>query len=223
MFTLRALIAAAVATVSLAAPARADEIRPAGWLERGEFVADDAGVTFVADVQRGRRGGRWFRLDGSEGHIFYGLGGHPATDWFWPNHVASSFVWEIVNASPGGTSYMLRYQDAAAYTTGFARVGAMVALGSLAATLGGVGYNLTNATREMQPVFFLGTGAGLLAGVGLWAGAGAAAASNEALLDQALDAYNRDLAGRRRRNAGYAPDAVPASRPAAGDGAATQP
>ncbi|MEB3327960.1 MAG: hypothetical protein VKQ33_01875 [Candidatus Sericytochromatia bacterium] len=201
MFTLRGLIVTALLTSALAWPARADDIRPAGWLERGEFVARDEEVAYVPDAQRGRRGGRWFRLDGSEGHVFYGLGGHPGTDWLWPNHVASPFVWEIVSASPGGTSYLLRYQDAAAYTTGLARVGTLVALGSLAATLGGVGYNLTNATREMQPVFFVGTGAALLAGVGLWAGATAAASSNEALLDQALDAYNRDLAGRRRRQA----------------------
>jgi len=130
--------------------------------------------------------------------------------------VASSFVWEIVSASPGGTSYMLRYQDAAAYTTGFARVGALVTFASLGAVLGGVGYNLTNATREMQPGFFVGAGGALLAGLGLWAGASAAGGSSEALLDQAIDAYNRDLAGRRRRNAGYPPTSHPVEAPVAG-------
>lgn len=189
----------AAAVTAVAPPAAAAEVRPQGYLERGVLESTDQGVLFVADSERGQRGGRWFRLEGSEMQVFYGLGGTPGTDWLWPTHTVSPAVWEIVNASPGGLNYLQRYQDAAAYTTGFARAGMLVMLGGLGALGYGLAYNLTNSTREMQPAWFIGSGAALGAGMLLWGSTQAAAATNEALLDQAIDAYNREMAGRRRR------------------------
>ena len=194
------LAASLVATAT--APTLAAEVRPQGYLERGVLEWSDQGVIFVADSERGQRGGRWFRLEGSEMQVFYGLGGHPSTDWIWPTHTVSSSVWEIVNASPGGLNNLQRYQDAANYTQGFARAGMLVMIGGLGALGYGLIYNLTNAStppREMQPVWFISSAAALGAGLLLWGGSSAAAGTNEAMLDQAIDAYNREMAGRRRR------------------------
>jgi hypothetical protein len=196
-----AFLAAALLAFA-APPALAAEVRPQGYLERGVLEWTDQGVIFVPDAERGQRGGRWFRLEGSEMSVFYGLGGTPGTDWIWPNHTVNSSVWEIINASPGGLNYLSRYQDAANYTTGFARAGMLVMLGGLGAIGYGLIYNFTNNTdppREMQPVFFIASAAALGAGLLLWGGAQASAGTNEALLDQAIDAYNREMAGRRRR------------------------
>lgn len=176
-----------------------NEPRPAAYIERGELQTVEDELTFVSDAERGERGGHWFRLGGQASSVFYCKGSHPATDWIWPNHQVSQAVWEIVRLSPGGSNYLMHYQEAAEYTTGFARLGVLGTLVALGATGGGLAYNLTNAAREMQPVFFVGTGLLAVAGLGLWAGATAAASSNEALLDQALDAYNRELAARRNQ------------------------
>lgn len=190
-------------------PAAAAEVRPQGYLERGVLEWTDGGVQFVSDSERMQRGGHWFRLEGSEMQVFYGLGGHPNVDWLWPTHTVSPAVWEIVNAFPGGLSYMMRYQDAATYTTGFARAGYLVMYGAAGALIGGLAYNLTNPTREMQPVWFAASAGVLGAGILLAAGAGAGAATNESLLDQALDAYNREMAGRRRRGPTLNPYGAP--------------
>ncbi len=191
------LAAALVATA--ASPAFAADVRPQGYLERGVLEWTDQGVLFIADSERGQRGGRWFRLEGSEMQVFYGLGGNPSTDWIWPTHTVNPSVWEIVNASPGGLNYLHRYQDAATYTTGFARAGMLVMLGGLGSLAYGLIYNLTSTTREMQPAWYIGSGAAFGAGLLLWGSTQAAAGTNEALLDSALDAYNREMAGRRRR------------------------
>ncbi|MEB3197049.1 MAG: hypothetical protein VKP62_07570 [Candidatus Sericytochromatia bacterium] len=182
-------------------PSWASDVRPSAYLERGEYVTFDNGTVFVADGERGSRGGHWFRVAGQESSVFYGLGSHPVTDWIWPNHGVSPAVWDLVAVSAAGASYLTRYQEMAGHTTGFARIGALVGLGGLAGTAGGLAYNLTNATREMQPIFFVATALTALAGFGFWAGAAATAHSNEALLDQALEAYNREWAGRRNPRA----------------------
>lgn len=176
-----------------------DAVRPSGFLERGQMVAGEAGAVFLPDQESGQHGGRYFRLSGSELGIFYGLGSHPSIDWIWPNHRVYAAVAQIVDASPAGLRLLTQYEGIADYTQGFARAGSLVALAGLGASLGGLGYNLLPGnTREMQPVFFLGTGGAFAAGLLLFMGAQLAASSNEALLDQAIDAYNRDMAGRRR-------------------------
>jgi hypothetical protein len=190
------------AIVSLGGPLPAfanSDVRPSTYIERGEFQTIGEEVAFVSDEERGVRGGHWFRLGGQASSVFYCKGSHPATDWIWPNHKVSQAVWEIVRLSTGGANYLMHYQEAAEYTTGLARIGVLASLAGVAATGGGLAYNLTNATREMQPIFFAGTALLTLGGLALWGGATAAASSNEALLDQALEAYNRELASRRNQ------------------------
>lgn len=196
-----ALLTSLVLVASLAAPAQAVEVRPQGYLERGVLEWTDQGVVFMPDSERGQRGGRWFRLEGSEMQIFYGLGGSTGTDWLWPTHTVSSAVWDIISASPGGVNYLSRYQDGANYTQGFARAGSLVMYTGLLGAIGGFIYNLTltNSTRELNPIWYLGAAGVFAAGLGIYAGASAGAGTNEALLDQAIDAYNREMAGRRRR------------------------
>lgn len=203
------LLAASLLTAAL--PAQAAEIRPQGFLERGILEWTDQGVVFVPDAERGQRGGRWFRLEGSEMQVFYGLGGSPSTDWLWPSHTVSSAVWDIVSASPGGVNYLMRYQDGANYTSGFARAGWIVMIVGLGSAIGGFIYNLslTSSTRELNPLWYAGAGGVFAAGLGVYGGAQAGAATNEALLDQAIDAYNREMSGRRRRGPTTNPYAPP--------------
>lgn len=195
----RGLLAVALCFLTASPASASSEPRPSTYIERGELQTIEDELTFVSDAERGERGGHWFRLGGQASSVFYCKGSHPATDWIWPNHKVSQAVWEIVRLSPGGSNYLMHYQEAAEYTTGFARIGVLATVAGLGAAGGGLAYNLTNATREMQPLFFVGAGLAALAGLGLWAGATAAASSNEALLDQALDAYNRELAARRNQ------------------------
>lgn len=189
-----------VTALAWAKPALAlDAVRPSGYLERGQMLSGEGGPVFVPDSESGNHGGRYFRLSGSELGIFYGLGSHPSIDWFWPNHRVYTPVAQIIDASPAGLQLLTRYEAGADYTQGFARAGAIITFLALGATLGGFAYNLLPGnTREMQPIYFLGTGAGALAGLTLLTGSQLSASSNEALLNQAIDAYNRDMAGRRR-------------------------
>ena len=96
-------------SLALARPAVAlDAVRPSGFLERGQMVGSESGPVFVPDAESGTRGGRFFRLSGSELGIFYGLGSHPSIDWFWPNHRVYPAVAQIVDASPAGLRSLCR-------------------------------------------------------------------------------------------------------------------
>jgi hypothetical protein len=198
---LKRLLASTLAAVLLATPAYAVDVRPQGYLERGTMQQTEEGLMFVPDAERGQHGGRFFRLSGSDMGVFYGLGGNPNTDWLWPSHHTYPALKDIIEASPTGLSNLNRYDDGAEYTQGFSRVGWLLLVGGVGALLGGLVYNLIpNNKREMQPIWF-GVSGGV-AGLGLvtYGWSQGLAWQNEALLDQAVEAYNRDMAGKRRRN-----------------------
>lgn len=158
----------------------------------------DDGYVFVPDADRGVHGGRYFRLSGSDLGIFYGLGSYPSVDWFWPSHHTYPALKDILEASPTGLSDLNRYEDGAEYTQGFSRVGWMLLIGGVGALLGGLGYNfLPNNPREMQPIWFGAAGGVAAVGLFTYVFSQSLASQNEALLDQAIAAYNRDMAGRR--------------------------
>lgn len=190
-------------------PAFALDVRQQGYLERGTMQTTERGYEFVPDAPSGRFGGRYFRLSGSDDYVFYGLGGHPSIDWLWPTHKVNRSTWEIISASSGGLNFLERYQDTAEYTQGFARAGWIVMIGGFAALMGGLVYNLVPGnTREMQPIWFGVTGGIGAAGLVIWGGASSGAITNEALLDTSIDAYNREMAGRRRRAPLFVPPAI---------------
>jgi hypothetical protein len=197
--------------VSLAA-----DVRPQGFLERGTMMQTDDGYVFVSDADRNAHGGRFFRLSGSDIGVFYGLGSHPSVDWLWPSHHTYSGLKEIIEASPGGLSHLNRYEDGAEYTQGFSRAGWLLMVGGIGALLGGLVYNLIpNNTREMQPVWFGATAGVGAVGLSMFIFSQSLANQNEALLDQAIEAYNRDMAGKRGR-VGFPtppPGAFPPSSP----------
>jgi hypothetical protein len=178
----------------------AADVRPQGYLERGTMMQTDEGYVFVSDADRNAHGGRFFRLSGSDIGVFYGLGSHPSVDWLWPSHHTYSGLKEIIEASPGGLSHLNRYEDGAEYTQGFSRAGWLLMVGGIGALLGGLAYNLIpNNTREMQPVWFGATAGIGTVGLATFFFSQSLANQNEALLDQAIEAYNRDMAGKRGR------------------------
>lgn len=202
---LSAFLLASTLVASLAAPALAADVRPEGYLERGTMGYTDEGYVFIPDADHGAHGGRFFRLSGSDVGVFYGLGSFPSVDWIWPSHHTYPALRDIIEASPGGLSALNRYEDGAEYTQGFSRIGWLIMVGGLGALLGGLGYNLVPGnTREMQPIWF-GASAGVAAlGIATYVFSQSLASQNEALLDEAIQDYNRDMAGRRARNR-YAP------------------
>ena len=193
-------------SVLFAAPAFALDVRPQGYLERGTMQNTDEGYVFVPDAERRAHGGRYFRLSGSDLGVFYGLGSYENVDWIWPSHHIYPSLRDIIEASPSGLSNLQRYEDGAEYTQGYSRAGALLMYGGIASVLGGLVYNLIpNNTREMQPVWFAGSaGVGAL-GLAVFIFSQSLASQNEALLDQAIEAYNRDMAGRRARTQYMAP------------------
>lgn len=192
-------------TAGAAAPAFAIDVRPQGYLERGTMQQTDEGYLFVPDAERNAHGGRYFRLSGSDVGVFYGLGSYPSVDWIWPSHHTYPALRDIIEASPAGLSDLNRYEDGAEYTQGFSRAGWLLLMGGLGALLGGLVYNFVpNNPREMQPIWFGVSGGVAAVGLSTFIFSQSLASQNEALLDQAIEAYNRDMAGRRMRNQ-YAP------------------
>lgn len=208
----RSIALALAASLVTASPAFALDVRPSGYLERGQLDRTEAGLRFIPDSESGGQNGRYFRVGGHDLLVTYGLGNHPVADWVWPSYHLKAHVRDLVVVSPGGLSRLVRYEEAQGYAEGFARVGALILGGAIATAIGGLGYNfMPGNAREMTPGFWYATGGALTAGlltVGLsnWA-----AHDNLTMLDEAIAAYNRDMAGKRRlvipRPAGGAPTA----------------
>lgn len=187
----------------LAAPAPAlaqSAPRSPGYLERGTLVdTDEGGKRFVPDAESGEKHGRYFRVGGSDRMIFYGIGSHPVADRFWPSFGVRPPLRDVVSASPAGLDRLLQYKDAQVGVEGVVQGGYLVFWGGLLATAGGLAYNFYPGNpREMQPLFLVGTGVAAVAGLVTFIGATAAANENQRLLDAAIEAYNKDLAGRRK-------------------------
>jgi hypothetical protein len=204
MTLVRLSLAAALAAPMLAAPfvvepARASDIRPIGYLERGTLQPSETGPTFVPDSATNATGGRYFRLGGLDETAFYGLGTNPGFDWFWPSYHTQSRLREVLRVSPGATNYLDRYEQAQEYTQNWARIGVMVTVGSVLTAVGGLAYSLIPSNpREMAPGFYFATGGAAAAGLALWGGSSVVASDNQGLLDRAIQNYNRDMAGRRK-------------------------
>jgi hypothetical protein len=199
MTLVRTILATALVAPMLAAPAFASDIRPIGYLERGTLQPSETGPTFVPDSATNATGGRYFRLGGLDETAFYGVGTNPGFDWFWPSYHTQSRLREILRVSPGATNYLDRYEQAQDYTQNWARIGVVVAMGSVLTAAGGLAYSLipTNP-REMAPGFYVATGGAAAAGLALWGGSSVVANDNQGLLDRAIQSYNRDMAGRRK-------------------------
>lgn len=193
------LAALGLLLLPLAAPAAAIDVRPSGYLERGQLERDEAGMRFVPDSESGGRNGRYFRVGGHDLLVTYGLGNHPVSDWIWPSYHLKAHVRDLVVVSPGGLNRLVNYEEAQGYAEGFARVGALVLWGALATAAGGLTYNLLPGNaREMTPGFWYATGGAVAAGALTLGLSGWAAHDNFAMLDDAIAAYNRDMAGKRR-------------------------
>lgn len=196
---MKRFIAALTILPFLAAPAQAIDIRPSGYLERGSLERTEAGMRFVPDAESGARNGRYFRVGGHDQLVTYGLGNHPITDWVWPSYQLKPHVRDLVTVSPGGLDRLVRYEDTQSYAEGFARVGALVLWGSLLTAAGGLTYNLLPGNaREMTPGFWYATGGAVVAGMLTFGLSHWSAMENYQILDDAIAAYNRDMAGKRR-------------------------
>jgi hypothetical protein len=185
--------------LGLSAPAWAVDIRPSGYLERGTLEKTDEGVVFVPDAVSGRTGGRYFRLGGYDNLVTYGLGEHPAIDWFWPSYKLRPGVKDILAVSPGATGRMITYEESQDVPQSMARVGWLVLTGAVVTALGGLVYNkLPGNLREMQPNFWYATAGTATVGALMYGGGTWLAKGNEMMLDEAIAAYNRDMAGKRK-------------------------
>lgn len=194
-----ALVATAVMAALACAPAFADDIRPTSYLERGTIQSGEAGPQFVPDSAVNAAGGRYFRLGGYDELVFYGLGSHPAIDWFWPSYRCQPQLKEVVRTSAGALDSLERYEAAQDNTQNWARMGFLITLGAALAAAGGFAYGAIPANpREMAPSFYYATGGVAALGLALWGGSTIILKDNQSLLDRAIATYNRDMAGRRK-------------------------
>lgn len=194
-----ALLAAAMTAVFACTPAFADDIRPTSYLERGSVQAGEAGPQFMPDSAVNAAHGRYFRLGGYDELVFYGLGTHPAVDWFWPSYRCQPQLKEVVRTSAGALDFLERYEAAQENTQNWARMGFLITLGAALAAAGGFGYGAIPANpREMAPSFYYATGGVAALGLALWGGSTVILNDNQTLLDRAIATYNRDMAGRRK-------------------------
>jgi hypothetical protein len=194
-----ALLAAATCAALSCAPAFASDIRPSGYLERGSIQGTEGEPQFVPDSATNASGGRYCRVGGYDELVFYGVGTHPAIDWFWPSYRTQPQLKEILRASPGATSYLDRYDEAEEHAQNWARMGFLITVGAALAAAGGLAYSaIPTNPREMAPSFYYGTAGVAVLGLAFWGGSTLVAHDNQAWLDRAIDNYNRDMAGRRK-------------------------
>jgi hypothetical protein len=197
----RRCLATACLVWAIATPeADALAAKPVGYLERGRMESVEGVVTFVSDSEAELTGGRYLRLHDVTSRVFYGVGAHPVLDYWWPAYSANGALSDIITVSAGGLSYLERYQTEARQSEGFARLAWLGLLGGTVGFAGSLIYNaLPGNTREVQPALLIGSGLlTALGGVG-FVSVTLGTATHDALLDQAIAAYNRDLTIVRNR------------------------
>ena len=154
---------------------------------------------FVPDATSGKVGGRYFRLGGYDNLVTYGVGENPLIDWLWPSYRLRTSVKDILAVSPRATTPMIAYDEAQDYAQTFARVGWLAFWSAAATAVGGLVYDkLPGNAREMQPGFWYATAGAATAGALMFGGAHWVATDNQQMLDEAIAAYNRDMAGKRK-------------------------
>lgn len=169
-----------------ASPALADDIRPAGVLERGTPEREG----FLVEP-----GGRWVRVGGRDATAFYALGGQPWRDWIWPAYAPTPALLSSLVRAPRAYETGLAAKAALEADEITARAGLVTLAGGALAVAGGLVYDflIPNNPRQMHWSFYAGSGAAIALGLGFWGGGTLAAWSDLGAIDRAIAIYNRDI------------------------------